>query len=459
MDQIDIKEGRREKPKRKKIFTPAQILALGFAGVIILGTLLLSLPSATSDGHGASLINAFFTSTSAVCVTGLVVVDTGNYFTVFGQLVIMLLIQIGGLGFMSIASLYAIILGKRIMFRERILLQEAYNQLNTGGIVKLVKNILLFTFVLEGLGALILAIRWAGQLGWGKALYFGIFHAISAFNNAGFDLFGGYQSLNSYVGDVTVNLVIASLVVLGGLGFTVLTDVYARVKEGTRLHLHSLLVLRTTAVLIIVGALVIFCLELANPRTLLPLDSGTRVLAAFFQSITSRTAGFGTLAIGDLRDTTLFFIIILMFIGASPGSTGGGIKTTTFVSILLSVKASLTGKQHVTVHERTLPNDLIRKAYLISTLGIMLIIIVVSILTITEKADFLSLLFDTVSAFSLVGLSTGITPNLTPAGKFVLALTMYVGRVGLLTIAYALVQMKKDHNVDLKYPEERVLIG
>lgn len=457
MGLISINE-KGKKPGRKN-FTPAQILALGFAAVILGGTLLLTLPMATVDGQGASFINAFFTSTSAVCVTGLLVADTGSYFTVFGQVVIMFLIQIGGLGFMSIASLYAIILGKRIMFRERILLQEAYNQFNTGGIVKLVKNILLFTFLLEGLGALILAIRWAGELGWGKAFYFGIFHAVSAFNNAGFDLFGGYRNLTGFVGDITVNLVIMSLIVLGGLGFTVLAELLARFKKRKKLHLHSIIVIRTTIALILVGAVIIYCLEITNPKTLQPLDPLTRFLASLFQSVTPRTAGFNTLPIGDLRDTTLFFIIILMFIGASPGSTGGGIKTTTFVAILLSIKAILKGKQNVTVNERTLPNDLIRKAYVVAMVGMFLVVLVVSILTITEKADFLALLLDTVSAFATVGLSTGITPSLTPLGKLVLALTMYAGRVGLLTIAYALVQMKKDHNVDLKYPEERMLIG
>lgn len=438
-----------------KTFSPTQVLALGFAALILLGTFLLTLPIATVDGQGASFIDALFTSTSATCVTGFAVVDTGSYFTVFGQLVILFLIQIGGLGFMGFATLFAIILGKKITLKERILLQEAYNQLNTGGIVQLVKYILQFSFIIEGIGAVILTLYWLQDLGWKKALYFGIFHAVSAFNNAGFDLFGHYRSLSGFVNDGLVNLIIMTLVVLGGLGFAVLAELF--ITRGKKLHLHSYLVLKTTAILILVGAVVIYCFEVGNPKTLQGLDPGTRILASLFHAITTRSGGFNTLPIGDFRDGTLFFMMMLMFIGASPGSTGGGIKTTTFVVILLSLKATLTGKQNVAVRERIIPKAQVEKAYTIAFLALLAIMLITIILTITEEADFLPLFFEAVSAFATVGLSTGITPGLSTAGKIVLIMAMYTGRVGLLTIAFALALRNK--RTELKYPEEKILIG
>lgn len=445
-----------EGPNRHGLLTPAQILAIGFAGVILFGAILLTLPAASADGQGTRFIDALFTSTSAVCVTGLVVVDTGTHYSVFGQIVIMLLIQIGGLGFMSIATLYAIILGKKITLKERILLQEAFNQINLEGIVRLVKYVLQVTFAIEGIGALILAVRWSFDLGWKKAIYFGIFHSVSAFNNAGFDLFGRYSSLVGYVGDVTVNLVIMSLIVLGGLGFAVLSELY--INRGKKLSLHSFIVLRTTVVLILAGAVLIYFLEVGNPKTLGPLDPLTRVLASLFQSVTPRTAGYNTLSIGDLRDSTLLLTIVLMFIGASPGSTGGGIKTTTFVAVLLSIRAAFSGKQDVVVRERTIPQELIQKAFVVSLLALLLVLVVTAILTLTEKAGFLALLFDTTSAFATVGLTTGITPSLTDIGKLALTFTMYAGRVGPLTVAVALAQ-RRETSVHLKYPEEKILIG
>lgn len=456
METINI--SRKEHQYYKKwAFTPTQVLALGFAALILLGTFLLTLPIATVDGQGTSFIDALFTSTSATCITGLAVVDTGQYFTVFGQMVILFLVQIGGLGFMSFATLFAIILGKKITLKERILLQEAYNQLNTGGIVQLVKYILYFSFLIEGLGALILAAHWFHDLGWKKAIYFGIFHAVTAFNNAGFDLFGHYQSLCGYVNDGIVNLVIIGLVVLGGLGFTVLAELF--LHRGKKLHLHSYLVLKTTAILIMVSTIVIYCLEVGNPQTLQPLDPRSRILASLFQAITPRSVGFSTLPTGDLRDGTLFFMSMLMFIGAAPGSTGGGIKITTFAVILLSLKAALTGKHYLTVRERIIPKSQIEKAYIIAFLALLAIMTVTIILTITEDEEFLPLLFEAVSAFATVGLSTGITPDLTLGGKITLILAMYTGRVGLLTLAFALALGKKGYKPELKYPEEKILIG
>ncbi len=456
MDNISIDNKPQELKKKKISFTPTQVLAVGFIVVMFLGAVLLSLPQATVDGKGISFINALFTSTSAVCVTGLVVVDTGTYFTYFGQAVILLLIEIGGLGFMTFATLFAIILGRKITLKERILLQEALNQMTLEGIVRLAKQILQITFLIQLVGAFILAAKWAGQLGWGKALYYGVFHAISAFNNAGFDLMGGYESFSKYTGDIVVNLVIITLIVFGGLGFVVLAEL--SVHHGKKLNLHSHLVIITSALMIALGAVVIFALEYTNPQTLAGLDPITKVLASVFQSVTARTAGFNTLDTGALRDTTLLFIIILMFIGASPGSTGGGIKTTTFVAVVLSVIANFQGKHDASYRERTLPKEIIQKAVTIIMSAMLLIIIVTGFLTVTEKFDFMPLLFETVSAFGTVGLGLGITPDLTSAGKIAIIFTMYAGRVGPLTLAFALAQKRKA-TVQIRYPEERILIG
>lgn len=457
MNTINLHE---EEPNKKKTgfqLRPTQVLALGFAGFIMAGAFLLSLPVATVNGQGAPFLTALFTSTSAVCVTGLVVVDTGTYFTIFGQLVILFLIQVGGLGFMTFATFFAIIMGRRIGLKERILLQEAYNQLNMEGIVRLAKYVIQMTIIIELLGAAILALRLIPNLGFGQGLYFGIFHAVSGFNNAGFDLMGEFRSFTGYAGDPIVNICLSLLIILGGLGFMVLSELY--LNRGKKLHLHSYIVLKASALLIILGTVIFFALEYFNPRTLAGLEPMDRLLASYFQSVTTRTAGFNTIAISDLRDTTLLFIIIFMFIGASPGSTGGGIKTTTFVAVILSVITSLNGKNVVSIKERTLPGDMVRKALTITLLALFLILLVTGLLTITEDQDFLSLLFEVTSAFGTVGLSTGVTPHLTQIGRIAIMLTMFVGRVGPLTLAFALAQKSKIEQAHIKYPEERILIG
>lgn len=458
MEQFTLYDDSKTKVvKNTGLFTGARILVLGFMGIILLGAGLLSLPQATVNGQGLLLIDALFTATSAVCVTGLVVVDTGTFFTVFGQLVIMLLIQIGGLGFMTFATLFAIILGRKITLKERLILQEALNQVSLEGIVRLAKYVVKISFALEFIGALILAFRWSGQMGWGKAMYFGFFHAISAFNNAGFDLFGNYSSLTSYTGDLVINLTMVLLIIFGGVGFAVLSDLYTH--KGRKFTLHSKVVLQTSGILILVGAVVIFLLEMSNPQTIGESDLLTRFLASLFQSVTPRTAGFNTIDISNLRVTTQLFIMILMFIGASPGSTGGGIKTTTFLSIILSVISTLRGRCHVSWGERTLPKDIINKAIAITVLSMFLVFCVTAFLSITEAADFLTLLFETVSAFGTVGLSMGITPQLSELGKGAVIFTMFSGRVGPLTLAFALSQHKKTISNGIKFAEERIIIG
>lgn len=445
--------------KISNLFTPARVLVLGFGFLILMGALFLTLPGATRDGQGLSFLNALFTATSAVCVTGLVVVDTGTTFTMFGQLVILVLIQVGGLGFMTFATLIAIMLGKRVTFRERLVLQEALNQVSPAGVVRLARYVLLFTFVIESIGALILSFRWSFDLGWEQALYYGIFHAVSAFNNAGFDLFGNFMSLTGYSGDLAVNITIMLLIITGGLGFTVLADLYSHKRKHKKFSLHTKIVLVTTATLIGLGAVFILAIEFSNPKTLGALPLPVKILAASFQSVTTRTAGFNTLNLSDLRDTTLIFMIALMFIGASPGSTGGGVKTTTFISVVLSVLSTFKGEEQIAVKGRTLPREMVKKAVAIITMATLLIFVVVSLLTLTEKADFLTVLFEVTSAFGTVGLSLGLTPHLTVLGKIAIMLTMFTGRVGPLTLGFALSQKIRGAQATIKYPEEKIIIG
>ncbi|MEL7567295.1 MAG: TrkH family potassium uptake protein [Dehalobacterium sp.] len=429
---------------------------LGFFTIIFFGALLLMLPHAVINGKGLSFLDALFTATSAVCVTGLVVVDTGTTFTTFGQIVILLLIQIGGLGFMTFATLFAILLGRKINLKERLLLQEALNQVTLEGIVRLAKYVIQISFCIEVIGAAILTLRWGVEAGWSKGIFLGIFHSISAFNNAGFDIMGGFSSMTAYTGDPIVNLTIMFLILTGGFGFVVLAELYE--KRRIKLSLHSKVVISTSFILVVFGAITIFALEFNNPLTLSNLDPAAKILASIFQSVTPRTAGFNTVNIADLRDTTLLIVLILMFIGASPGSTGGGIKTTTFLAIVLSVVSTLKGKCHVTLSERTLPKGITNKAIAITTLAIILVFFTTLVLTITEEADFLTLLFESVSAFGTVGLSMGITPQLSSLGKIAIIFTMFCGRLGPLTLAFALSQ-NKDKIVQIKYPDERIIIG
>jgi len=439
-----------------KVMTPSRVLVMGFAGVILFGALLLTLPESTQDGVGLPFLNAVFTATSAVCVTGLVVVDTATTFTHFGEWVILLLIQVGGLGFMTFATMFAMILGKRITHKERLLLQEALNQVSVEGIVRLTKSILQISFAIEALGALILTLRWHTDFGWSKALYYGVFHSISAFNNAGFDLFGNFSSLTAFVGDPVINITMMLLIICGGLGFIVLADL---LSSGKKFRLHTKIVLQVSGALILFGAVFIFIMEFANPRTLGPLPIGTKVLAAFFQSVSSRTAGFNTINIAGMYDTTLLSMIVLMFIGASSGSTGGGIKTTTFIAIILSVLSTYRSEPHVVLEGRTVPKDVIQKAWAITTSAAFLIFLMISILSHTERVDLLSVLFEVTSAFGTVGLSLGLTPTLSVVGKIAIILTMFIGRVGPLTLAFVLSQKRNKQVGHIKYPDERIMIG
>nr|WP_270407056.1 TrkH family potassium uptake protein [Paenibacillus timonensis] len=441
----------------KKIsLSPPQILVIGFALIILLGALLLMLPISSKSGESLSFVDAVFTATSATCVTGLVVVDTGTYFSAFGQIVIMLLIQVGGLGFMTMATLFSLVFKRKISLKDRLILQEAMNQNTMEGIVRLIRKVLMYSVIIESLAAVIFSLRLAFDMPFGRAVYFGIFHAVSLFNNAGFDLFGEYRSLTEYVGDPVINLVSMFLIISGGLGFIVLSDLIDYRKH-RKLSLHSKVVLSTTTALILIGTLVIFIFEFTNSRTLASLDWGAKIWGSLFQSVTPRTAGANTLDIGALRQATQFFIIILMFIGASPSSTGGGIKTTTFMILVGAVISMIRGRTDLVLFRYRLAQERIFKAVTITMLALFLIIAVAMVLSTTEDASFLSILFETTSAFGTVGLSMGLTGKLTIVGKIIISFTMFAGRLGLLTLAYALGPKK---GKDLyRHPEGKIIIG
>jgi len=434
--------------------TPARALLLGFAGVILAGAGLLTLPLSSASGESAGFLTALFTATSAVCVTGLVVVDTGTYWSAWGQLVIMVLIQTGGLSFMAMASLFFLLMGKRIGLRERILIRESFNQFDVAGMVRLVRAVLIYAFGVEAVFAVVLAARWLPEFGWPRALWVSAFHTISAFNNAGFDIMGDFRSMSAYVDDPVVNLSISTLFILGGIGFSVVLNLW-ELRE-RRLSTHSRLALLVTGWLIGVGVLVIGLLEWAN--TLAPLSGTGKLLGAYFTAVTPRTAGFNTLDTAALRPATQFFIITLMFIGACPGSTGGGIKTTTFGLLAATVWSQGKGREDVEILGRRIPTEQVHRALAVTLLSGGLVAFVALLLTLTESTDFLTILFETVSAFGTVGLSMGITPKLTRLGRLLIVGTMYAGRLGPLTVAFAIMQHRKPKTL-LRRVEDRVLIG
>ncbi|BDH60371.1 Ktr system potassium transporter B [Lysinibacillus sp. PLM2] len=443
--------------KIKDNLNPSKILVLGFIFIIIIGAILLSLPIATEDGRGLAFLDALFTSTSATCVTGLVVVDTGDTFSMFGEIVILILIQLGGIGFMTFATFLFTLLGKKISLKERLLLKEAFNASSTSGIVKLVQRILIFTLLTEGIGALILGIRFSFEMPIGQAIYYGIFHSISLFNNAGFDLMGDFQSLTGYVNDPIIVLTVCMLIIIGGLGFIVINELY-EYRVIRKVSLHTKVVLFTTVILIIGATIFIYLFEYGNDKTLGPLSEVEKGLAAVFHGITPRTAGANTLSMGELTHATLFLTIFLMFIGGGSGSTAGGIKVTTFAVLIATVLSQLKGKQDVVLFKRRIVIDTILKVLTVVMSGIMVVVIVTFLLSITEKGhEFMVYLFEATSAFGTVGLSMGLTPELSPIGRILIIITMFIGRLGPLTLAFAIANRKKQEG--FQHPKGNIMIG
>ncbi|EYE89438.1 V-type sodium ATP synthase subunit J [Fervidicella metallireducens AeB] len=437
---------------------PVQILAIGFATVILMGAILLKLPIATRQGISTPFLDCLFTATSAVCVTGLAVVDTGTYWSTFGQIVIMLLIQIGGLGFMTFASFFAVLLGKKISLKERLVMQEAYNSFNIQGMVKLMFYVIGITFSIEGVGAVLLATQFIPEYGLKKGIYYSIFHAVSAFCNAGFDLIGDFRSLTPYVDNTVITLTIGGLIVVGGLGFIVITELI-NTRTLKRLTLHTKVVLLTTGFLILAGTILFFIFEYNNPKTMGGLGLKGKILASLFASITPRTAGFNTIPLDTMTNSGKFLTIILMFIGASPGSTGGGIKTTTAMLIFLTVIAVIHGREDTELFKKRFGKNLVYKAFSIVTISMTLITAVVMILSVTEAATPIEIVYEAVSAFGTVGLTLGLTTRLTTIGKIIIVFTMYIGRVGPLTFALAIAHRQLNAKNSIRYPEDKIIVG
>ena len=448
--------------------TPPQVIISSFLITIVIGAVLLSLPQSAAEGSSISTVDAFFTATSATCVTGLIVKDTGKDFSKFGQMVILFLIQIGGLGIMTLSTFFAIVFGRKLTLRENVVVKGAMDHNSVEGLKTLILYIFGITFSIEAIGAFFLYNRFGDT-------YSSIFHAISGFCNAGFSL--NTSNFLYYGQDTYVNLIMAGLVILGGIGFIVLIDVpkifkwvFGRVFLGktedirhlfSRISLQTKIAVSVSLVLLLVGAGIFFAIE--NHRILYGLGIKHKILASFFQSVTVRTAGFNTVPIINLASPTLLFLMILMFIGASPGSTGGGIKTCTLGVIVAGAWSMIRNRQNPQLFKKTIPKSVLTKAMMIVGLAVAWIVVFTMLLSFVEARNevmpnyFLRILFEVVSAFGTVGLSTGITPILSSFGKFLIMITMLVGRIGPLTLALAFTM--RGQKVFYKYPEEKVMVG
>lgn len=428
----------------------------GFCGFIALGAAILTLPVASADAHWTPVLDALFTSTSAVCVTGLVVVDTGRYWSTFGQVIILVLVQLGGFGFMTSSTLLLLLMRREATLRERTLLRESLGSGGIGSAWQLARNIIVFTLVVEAIGALILSIAFMGEVEPGQAIWWGVFHAVSAFNNAGFDLVGGFRSLVPFNQQPQILLPIACLIILGGISYTVIADLLERSRL-VRLALDSKLVLVTSAALVVLGTAGVLFTERSNPETLGDMSLGPRLLNAVFTAVTPRTAGFNSLDTRAITESGLWVLIALMFVGGAAGSTAGGIKVQTFSLLFCAILSAVRGRSEVEAFGRRVPNPQVLRAVAVAMLALAVVFVVAFALTLTEQARFLYLLFEAFSAFGTVGMSTGITPDLTPASRIIVCLTMFAGRLGPLTLVLALAA--RERRRVYHWPEEAIRIG
>jgi trk system potassium uptake protein len=444
--------------------TVSRTICLGFIAVILAGTALLMMPFATSSGQWNNPVVALFTATSAVCVTGHVVVDTATYFSGLGQFVIMLLVQIGGLGYMTVTTFLLLLLGRRFGLKDKIAIQQALDRRSLQGSNQILRSIVATTLIFELTGAFLLLLEFVPRVGWPRGLWFAIFHSVSAWNNAGFALFSG--NLVSYQGSLLLNMVITGLIIFGGIGYEVILELYLMLRERitnssirTLRSLNFRVAVSTTIFLLLSGTLAIWLIEMRNAQTLGVLGTGQQLLAAWFQAVTSRTAGFNTIDVSKMTTAGLFITIALMLVGGCPGGTAGGIKTTTARILASSTYAVLQGKESVVLYRRQVPNTLILKAVGVTFGSIMTVVVATIVISLVESPtlNFIQILFEVVSAFGTVGLSMGITADLTPVSKLVLVATMYIGRVGVLLLISALLGDPK--STSIRYPEESLLVG
>lgn len=435
-----------------------QIIALGTFIIILLGSILLSLPIASRSGEATPFLNSFFTAASATCVTGLVIYDTYTHWSIFGQLVILSLIQIGGLGFMTIVTMFSIFLKRKIGLRERRLLMESANTMRIGGIVLLIKKISIGTLIFEGIGTVFLAIRFYPEMGFKIGLYNALFHSISAFCNAGFDIMGKYgqfSSLTRYSNDIIVNLTIMTLIIIGGIGFLVWDDIGNNRLSFKKYQLHTKIVLSTTAVLILSGALFFYLLEMNGLFYHKSLSE--IILGCLFQSVTPRTAGFNTANISGLSESSSFLTMLLMIIGGSPGSTAGGIKTTTLVVLILASISSAKHTSDLSIFKRRLEENALKRAGSITVIYMFTAFMSIIVICATQPFTLKEVMFEVFSAAGTVGLSLGITPHLNSLSKIIVIFLMYGGKVGSLSMA--LVLAEKREVVPLSRPIEKIIIG
>ncbi|MEG4967939.1 TrkH family potassium uptake protein [Microcoleus sp. B6-A1] len=443
--------------------TVSRTIALGFLAVILAGALLLMMPFSTIDGTWSDPITALFTSTSAVCVTGLSVVDVGKYYSFWGQLCLVLLVQIGGLGYMTATTFLLLLLGRRFGLKDKIALQQSLDKSGLAGVVQLVQSILATTLLFELTGVFLLMTVFVPQYGFKEGVWSAIFHSVNSFNNAGFSIYS--ENLIGYISSPMVNFTVSGLIIFGGIGYQVIMEMYLWLRDRfnkspicTVFSLNFKVVTTTTAVLLILGTLAFLVLEYDNPDTFGSLTFPQKLMAAWFQSVTPRTAGFNTISIGQMTEASLFLTIALMFIGASPGSTGGGIKTTTFRILFCCTTAVIEGQEDVECYQRQIPPAMILKTISV-VFGSLLVAFTSAILIelTNPEVEFIAALFEAVSAFGTVGLSTGITPTISAIGKLILIATMYIGRVGVLLLISAGFGDPKPRS--FKYAEESLLVG
>lgn len=435
-----------------------EIIVFGTLLIIILGGLILSLPVSSRDGTSTPFVNSLFTAASAFCVTGLVIYDTYTHWSLFGQIVILVLIQVGGLGFMTIITLFSMFLKRKIGLKERRLLMESANTLKIGGIVLLIKKILIRTFIFESIGALLLTIRFYPRMGLTEGFYSGVFHSVSAFCNAGFDLMGKYgqfSSLTNYVDDIVVNSTIMLLIIIGGIGFVVWDDIALNHFNFKKYQLHTKIVLVTTSFLIFGGAFMFFVTE--ADYSMLNFNLKERILASMFQAVTPRTAGYNTINLSELSEGGSLLTIILMIIGGSPGSTAGGIKTTTFVTLIITALSSAKQSSDITIFKRRLESDNLKKASSITVIYMSVAFAAIMLISISQNFSLKEVMFEVFSAIGTVGLTMGITPSLNTFSKIIIMLLMYGGKVGVLSIAAVLAEKKEPS--PLSRPYEKIIIG
>jgi trk system potassium uptake protein TrkH len=444
--------------------TVARTICLGFLAVIAVGTILLMMPFSTSNSTWNNLIVALFTSTSAVCVTGLSVVDPGTYFSFWGQLFIALLAQIGGLGYMTTTTFLILLIGRRFDMRQKIAIQQALDRPGMSGSAQVIRSIIATTLIFEITGVFLLLPAFVPEYGWSKGLWLAIFHSINAWNNAGFSLFK--DNLIGYQSSFLVVFTITMLIIFGGIGYQVILEMYLWLrdrifKQSIKTQLFSLdfkVATSTTIILLVIGFIAFFCIEIRNPQTFGLLNLPEQILVACFQSVTTRTAGFNTVDIGKMTTAGLFITIALMFIGASPGGTGGGMKTTTLRVLTSCTKAILQGKEEVLLYDRKIAITLILKAVGVLMGSVATVILATILISLTDPTlDFIKILFEVVSAFATVGLSTGITGTISTGAKLILIVTMYVGRVGVLLLMSAVLGDPRPTRIH--YPEENLLVG